>query len=200
MAISNSLVKVGVFRSEGDGYQPPGEEVFSKNHLSIYFQIYFPSTTFSSCCFQSVVTRWASRSCAKRGKPTSSSPSPRWTGLSFNSSDKPDQRVTLLWGFLRRTRCRLFWPKISNSRMKYFGPTLFWSILVKDVKYCILLQSPLPASVYSINLISHIFSNIFRPLTKVFTKEGHHKWTMHAVSRVFMCWNYHKWCKLKLFT
>ena len=49
MAISNSLVKVGVFRSEGDGYQPPGEEVFSKNHISISFQIYFPSTTFSSC-------------------------------------------------------------------------------------------------------------------------------------------------------
>ena len=43
MAISNSLVKVGVFRSEGDGYQPPGEEVFSINHISIYFQIYFPS-------------------------------------------------------------------------------------------------------------------------------------------------------------
>ena len=52
MAIRSSLVKVGVFRSEGDGYQPPGEEVFSKNHISISFQIYFPSTTFSSCCDQ----------------------------------------------------------------------------------------------------------------------------------------------------
>ena len=98
MAISSSLVKVGVFRSEGDGYQPPGEEVFSINHISIYFQIYFPYISkyifkyifhlppfLLASCFQSVVTRWASRSCARRGKPTFSSPSPRWTGLSFKN-------------------------------------------------------------------------------------------------------------------
>ena len=132
MAISNSLVKVGVFRSEGDGYQPPGEEVFSINHLSIYFQIYFPSTTFSSCCFQSVVTRWASRSCARRGKPMFSSPSPRWTGLSFkkwllsefqwlSSEDFWDAQdvacfgpkyQTQEWSILAQNYFEVFWSKM----------------------------------------------------------------------------------------
>ena len=140
------FVKVGVFRSEGDGYQPPGEEVFSINHLffdAFPFHIFSNIYSIKFFSLSKVLSPGEPRGAA-RGEGNPCSVRRPWDGpdlsprdgldhgsseFSVISSESLDCSRSVgqspIWeGFLRRTRCRLFWSKNevfwAQIILKYF--------------------------------------------------------------------------------
>ena len=143
--------------------------------FSIHLQTYFPSTTVTLSISHlylllllNCLTRWALKSCARRGRPMFSLPSQRWIELRSSEKWRWIELRSAEWKTVSRlsefpclskkrlgcTRwdvrlqiCKdgndfwdaqdagpvLFWSKISNSSVKYFGPKSIWSILDQNV-------------------------------------------------------------------